>query len=198
VSTTGAISSATGRRAVFLDRDGVINENLDGSYVHCWADFRFLPGALEAVAALSRAGYAVVVVTNQAGIARGRMTEAALRAIHDQMIAAVAAAGGRLDAVLYCPHHPDDGCACRKPRPGLFYRAAAELGLDLARSAFVGDTVTDLQAGLAAGCRPILVLTGLGRRARELAAADPDLARLPVVADLPAAVELLLAAGSPA
>jgi D-glycero-D-manno-heptose 1,7-bisphosphate phosphatase len=192
---TTPTTAVHGRRAVFLDRDGVLNENLDGTYVHAWEQFRFLDGAVESVEALHRAGYAVVVVTNQAGVGRGYMSEAALLEIHTRMAAAIEAGGGRLEAVLYCPHHPDDGCACRKPRPGLFFRAAEQFGIDLARSAFVGDNVTDLQAGLAAGCSPILVLTGQGRRSREIAAADPALAAVPVVADLPAAVALLLAAG---
>jgi D-glycero-D-manno-heptose 1,7-bisphosphate phosphatase len=186
---------AGGRRAVFLDRDGVINENLDGTYVHHWGEFRFIPGAVDADVALHRAGYAVVVVTNQGGIGRGRMTESALQEIHAEMAAAIAAAGGRLDAILYCPHHPDAGCDCRKPQPGMLRQAAAELGLDLAQSVFVGDNVTDLQAGLAAGCAPMLVLTGAGLRARALAAADPQLAHIPVVADLPAAAAAILGRG---
>ncbi|MGH2354185.1 MAG: D-glycero-beta-D-manno-heptose 1,7-bisphosphate 7-phosphatase, partial [Chloroflexota bacterium] len=156
-----------GRPAVFLDRDGVINENLDGAYVRTWEAFRFLPGAVESIVALSQAGHPVVVVTNQGGIGRGHMTAAALDDIHARMVAAIRASGGLVDAVLYCPHHPDDGCECRKPRPGLLQRAACELGLDLSRSVFVGDHLTDLQAAVAAGCRPILVLTGRGRPAHE-------------------------------
>jgi D-glycero-D-manno-heptose 1,7-bisphosphate phosphatase len=182
------------RPAVFLDRDGVINENLAGRYVEDWATFRFLPGAVEAVAALKRAGYPVVVVTNQAGIAHGRFSADALEEIHRQMADALRAGGGGVDAVLHCPHHPQAGCDCRKPQPGMLRRAAERLDLDLARSVLVGDHLTDLQAARAAGCRAILVLTGRGRDAAPLLAADPDLAAVPVVADLPAAVRLILAA----
>jgi D-glycero-D-manno-heptose 1,7-bisphosphate phosphatase len=183
-----------GRPAVFLDRDGVINENLAGRYVEAWATFRFLPGAVAAIAALKRAGYPVVVVTNQAGIAHGRLSAAALEGIHRQMVAAIRQGGGDVDAVLHCPHHPAAGCDCRKPQPGMLRRAADRLALDLSRSVLVGDHLTDVQAARAAGCRSILVLTGRGRDASPLLAADPDLAGVPVVADLPAAVQLILRA----
>jgi D-glycero-D-manno-heptose 1,7-bisphosphate phosphatase len=179
---------------VFLDRDGVINENLAGRYVEAWATFRFLPGAVAAIAALKRAGYPVVVVTNQAGIAHGRLSTAALEGIHRQMVAAIRQGGGDVDAVLHCPHHPAAGCECRKPQPGMLRRAADRLALDLSRSVLVGDHLTDVQAARAAGCRSILVLTGRGRDASPLLAADPDLAGVPVVADLPAAVRLILRA----
>src|SRR5436190_5008528 len=140
---TGAPPPVPPRAAVFLDRDGVINENVDGGYVGVWSAFRFLPGAIESIAALYRAGYPVVVVTNQGGVGRGHMTEAALQDIHARMHAAVEAGGARLDAVLYCPHAPQAGCDCRKPQPGLLRRAAAELGLALEQSFFVGDHLTD-------------------------------------------------------
>jgi D-glycero-D-manno-heptose 1,7-bisphosphate phosphatase len=182
----------TERAAVFLDRDGVINENLDGSYVHVWDDFRFLPGAVASIAALNRAGYPVVVITNQSGIGRGYMTEAALQEIHARMIAEVQAGGGHIDAVLYCPHAPQVGCDCRKPQPGMLHRAAADLGLALTQSYFVGDHLTDVQAGLAAGCRSILVLSGRGPSVRAQLAADARYADVPVVDDLPAAVQLIL------
>lgn len=181
------------RPAVFLDRDGVINDNINGGYVHEWATFRFLPGAARAIQRLNRAGLPVVVVTNQGGIGRGHLTEATLHEIHDRMLAHLAAHGAHVDAVLYCPHAPDAGCGCRKPEPGMLRRAAADLHLDLARSVFVGDHLTDAQAAVAAGCRPILVLTGRGAAVRDAAAADPNLAGLAIAADLPAAVDLILA-----
>ena len=190
VNSPGA--GPAGRPAVFLDRDGVINENVDGAYVHGWETFRFLPGAVEAIAALKRAGCPVVVVTNQGGVGRGHMTEAALQEIHRQMVAAIEAGGGAVDAVMYCPHHPDAGCDCRKPQPGMFGRAAAALGIDLARSVLVGDHVTDLEAAAAAGCRPILVLSGRGRSARAAVASHPHLTGVEIVEDLPAAVRLIL------
>ncbi len=178
---------------MFLDRDGVINENQDGDYVRGWEGFRFLPGAVAAIAALHRAGYPVVVVTNQAGIARGRLSAAALDEIHAQMIATIRAGGGDVAAVLHCPHHPQDGCDCRKPQPGMLRRAAAQLDLDLSRSVLVGDHLTDLQAALAAGCRGILVLTGRGRSVCDEVALHPDLATVVVVKDLPAAVDAIVA-----
>ena len=188
----GGDGNGTGRPAVFLDRDGVLNENLDGTYVHEWGAFRFLPGALAAVAALHRAGYPLVVVTNQAGIAHGHLSADALEEIHGRMVAAVRGAGGEIAAVLHCPHHPAAGCDCRKPQPGMLRRAAGSLGLDLSRSVLVGDHLTDLLAAHAAGCRGILVLTGRGRAALPLLAADPRLAGVTVVADLPAAVREIL------
>jgi D-glycero-D-manno-heptose 1,7-bisphosphate phosphatase len=195
IEAAGAASGAEAGRprpAVFLDRDGVINENVDGTYVHEWAAFRFLPGAVEAIAALSRAGYPVVVVTNQAGIAHGHLSATVLEEIHGRMVAAIRDAGGDVAAVLHCPHHPQAGCDCRKPRPGMLRRAADRLALDLDRSVLVGDHLTDVQAAHAAGCRAILVLTGRGRAASSLVAADPCLAGVSVVADLPAAVQTIL------
>lgn len=184
------------RPAVFLDRDGVINENQDGDYVRQWEGFRFLPGAVAAIAALHAAGYPVVVVTNQAGIARGRLSAATLEEIHTRMLATIRAGGGDVVAVLHCPHHPEAGCECRKPEPGMLRRAAAQLGLDLSRSVLVGDHLTDMQAALTAGCRAILVRTGRGRSVCDEVAADPSFAAVDVVDDLPAAVATILAGSS--
>jgi D-glycero-D-manno-heptose 1,7-bisphosphate phosphatase len=184
------------RPAVFLDRDGVINENLDGTYVQQWATFRFLPGAVEAIADLHRAGYPVVVVTNQAGIARGYLSAVALEEIHQHMITAIRNGGGEVMAVLHCPHRPEEGCECRKPQPGMLRRAATQFDLDLSRSVLVGDHLTDIQAAHAAGCRAILVLTGRGKAAHRLLANDPTLGAIPVVADLAAAVQAILKAGT--
>ncbi|HSK02606.1 MAG TPA: D-glycero-beta-D-manno-heptose 1,7-bisphosphate 7-phosphatase [Kofleriaceae bacterium] len=168
------------RRCVFLDRDGVINEEVD--YLHDPARVVLVGGAAEAIAALGRAGLAVVVVTNQAGIARGMYTERELAAVTARIAELIAGAGGRLDATYFCPHHPEAGlgdykiaCRCRKPAPGMLERAAAELGLDLAGSAIVGDKATDLEAGRAAGCAAVLVRSGYGAReeARLAAAGGP-------------------------
>jgi D-glycero-D-manno-heptose 1,7-bisphosphate phosphatase len=134
-------------RTVFLDRDGVLNRKApEGEYVSTWDEFAFLPGAVAAVAALTRAGHRVVVVTNQRGVALGRVDPAALEDIHARMRAQIAAAGGRVDAVYHCPHDKGE-CECRKPRPGMFLQAARELpGLRLEESAVVGDRASDMQA----------------------------------------------------
>jgi D-glycero-D-manno-heptose 1,7-bisphosphate phosphatase len=180
------------RPAVFLDRDGVINENVDGDYVRSWEGFRFLPGSLDAIARLTRAGFPVVIVTNQQGVGKGLMRAAEVESIHERMLAAIRAAGGAIAAVRYCPHLESDACDCRKPMPGLLTAAAAELGLNLARSVFVGDAVSDVEAARAAGCRPVLVLTGRGAQAAEIFTARGE--SVEVAADLAAAVDLLLGA----
>lgn len=150
------------RRAVFLDRDGVINVNRP-DHVKSWDEFVFLPNALAALARLAASDFLVIVTTNQSAIARGLVTEETVRAIHTRMIADVARAGGRIDAVYFCPHHPDDKCACRKPQPGLFLQAARDFAIDFTRSFVIGDAFSDVAAALAIGAQPILVLTGRGR-----------------------------------
>ena len=144
------------RRAVLLDRDGVINRERSDD-VKSWSEFEFLPEALTALAALNRAGTIVVVITNQSAVGRGLISEQELGRIHDRMCAEISAAGGRIASVYACVHTPDDGCRCRKPATGLFDRVAVELGVDLGESVMVGDAVTDVQAARAAGCRPVLV-----------------------------------------
>jgi len=150
------------RRAIFLDRDGVINVNRP-DHVKAWDEFVFLPNALAALQKLAACDLRVIVTTNQAAIARGMVTEETVRDIHARMIEKAARAGGRIDAVYYCPHHPDDKCGCRKPQPGMFVRAARDFDIDLARSFVVGDAFSDVAAALAIGARPILVMTGRGR-----------------------------------
>lgn len=146
---------------VFLDRDGVINENRD-DYVKSWSEFRFIAGSREAIAKLTRAGHTIVICTNQAVIARGQASIEIIEDIHRRMIAEIAAVGGEIAKVYYCPHAKDANCACRKPRPGMLLRARDELGIDLNDATFIGDSITDVRAGLAAGVRSILVLSGLG------------------------------------
>jgi D-glycero-D-manno-heptose 1,7-bisphosphate phosphatase len=142
--------------AVFLDRDGVINRKApEGEYVVAWSQFEFLPGALEGLAALAAAPLRIVVATNQRAIARGLLTEAALADLHARMLDAVAAAGGRIDAIYHCPHL--GGCDCRKPAPGMLRQAERELGLDLRRSAMVGDRAHDIEAAAAVGALRVLV-----------------------------------------
>ncbi len=146
---------------IFLDRDGVINENRS-DYVKSWQEFRFLTGSREAIAKLTRAGYRIIVCTNQAAVARGYIASDTVDDIHRRMIASIAEVGGMIEHVYYCPHGKDEQCACRKPRPGLLLRARDELGVDLNDALFIGDSMTDVRAGIAAGVRPILVLSGLG------------------------------------
>jgi D-glycero-D-manno-heptose 1,7-bisphosphate phosphatase len=148
-------------RAIFLDRDGVICENRS-DYVKSWHEFQFLPGAKRSLAALSRLGLPIIVVTNQSMIGRGLISADTVEEIHERMAAEVAAYGGRIDRIIYCPHHPEERCGCRKPKPGMLVRAAEEIGIDLTRSYFVGDAVSDLLAAQQVGCQPFLVLTGRG------------------------------------
>ena len=151
--------------AVFLDRDGTINEEVE--YLSDPGDLRLIAGAAGAIRLLNVAGMPAVVVSNQAGVGRGYFSEESVRAVNEELAKRLAAKGARLDAIYYCPHHPDEGCACRKPEPGMLLQAAREQGLDLQRSYMVGDKVSDLDAGRRAGCRTVLVLTGYGAEARE-------------------------------
>lgn len=141
---------------VFFDRDGIVNRHPGPGYVERWEDFHLLPEFVETLRAVRRLGFAAVVVTNQRGIAVGRMTVATVEDMHGRLQSALAAEGLALDDILYCPH--DRGvCDCRKPKPGMLLTAARRHGLNLARSWMVGDSATDIQAGQAAGCRTILV-----------------------------------------
>lgn len=138
---------------IFLDRDGVINARAPrAEYIRTPEEFTFLPGVLDALAMLNRAGYRVLVISNQAGIGRGVMTEEDLAAVNRKLTDEAAAAGGRIDTIYYCPHDWDDGCDCRKPKPGMLFQAQRQWHLDLTRTLFVGDDVRDGQAAEAAGC----------------------------------------------
>jgi D-glycero-D-manno-heptose 1,7-bisphosphate phosphatase len=148
--------------AVFLDRDGVINANR-ADHVLRWDQFEFLHGVLRALAMLKAAGLPVIVVTNQAVVDRGVLSAAELDGLHRRMHEAIQAAGGALHDVLYCPHEASAHCACRKPRPGLFLQAAQRHAIDLEASYYVGDALTDIEAGQAAGCTCVMVRTGRGR-----------------------------------
>lgn len=148
-------------KLIILDRDGVINEDSD-QFVKSLAEWLPINGALDAIARLSRAGWTIAVATNQSGLARGYFTEATLDSMHQALRERVAELGGRVDLICYCPHGPDDGCGCRKPLPGLFHQIATQLAAPLDGVPVVGDSLRDLEAGLAVGCRPILVRTGKG------------------------------------
>jgi len=152
---------------VFLDRDGTINEEIN--YLSRPDQLRLLDGAAEAIKLLNQAGCKVVVTTNQAGVARGYFSEQTVQEIHRALENMLGENGARLDAIYYCPHHPGAGlgaykadCQCRKPKPGMLEKAADDLGLDLRQAFVVGDKISDLQAGRAAGCQNILVRTGYG------------------------------------
>jgi len=146
---------------IFLDRDGVINENRP-NYVKSWSEFSFLPGSKEAIAMLTNVGHRIIVCTNQAGIARGILSQATIEEIHCRMVAEIAEVGGRIERVYFCPHGKDENCFCRKPRPGMLLHARDELDIDMRDAIFIGDSISDICAALAAGVHPILVLTGLG------------------------------------
>ena len=153
-------------KLVILDRDGVINRDSD-AYIKNPAEWHPLPGSLEAIARLTQAGFRVVVATNQSGIGRGLFEVATLNAIHDRMHRAVAQAGGRIDAVFYCPHAQEADCTCRKPKPGLLEEIGRRFNTDLAGVPVIGDALRDLQAVAAVGATPILVLTGKGAKTQK-------------------------------
>ena len=148
-------------RLVILDRDGTINED-SAEFIKSPEEWTPLPGALDAIARLNHAGWHVVVASNQSGLGRGLFDVSALNDMHAKMHKALTAIGGRVDAVFYCPHAPDEGCRCRKPQPGLFEQIGERYGMDLAGVPTVGDTARDMLAGAAVGCAPHLVLTGKG------------------------------------
>ena len=176
-------------RAIFLDRDGVVNENRD-DYVKAWEEVRFFPGVFEALARLAATPFHIVITTNQSPIGRGILTRAQVEAISRRLVAEIETHGGRVEGVYYCPHRPDEGCDCRKPKPGLLLQAAQELDLDLGKSYLVGDAVSDVEAALAVGVQPVMVRTGRGA-AQELLLRD-KWPQVPVVADLGNAVDWIL------
>jgi D-glycero-D-manno-heptose 1,7-bisphosphate phosphatase len=143
------------RKAVFLDRDGVINRKAptEDEYVTCWEEMEILPGAAEAIARLNRFGFDVIVVTNQRAVAKGLLTTAELEAIHQQMCEHLAREGAKIQGVYYCPHELEPLCDCRKPKPGMLFEAAREHDIDLAASWMIGDSEKDVEAGKRAGCR---------------------------------------------
>jgi len=151
-------------KTVFLDRDGVINRSPPNmGYVRRWSEFSFIPNARKAIRELTQSGYRIIVVTNQAGIGRGLFSEENLTDIHARMVSEIVETGGRIDAVYYCPHHPNAGCECRKPKPGMLTRAGREHNIELSSAYLIGDSTTDIEAGQRAGTQTSLVLTGLGQ-----------------------------------
>jgi D-glycero-D-manno-heptose 1,7-bisphosphate phosphatase len=176
-------------RLVILDRDGVINHDSD-EFITAPDEWIAIEGSIDAIARLSAAGFDVAVATNQSGIGRKLLDFPTLEAIHRKMLREVRDSGGDITRIVFCPHHPDDDCDCRKPRTGLFTRLGHELGVSLDGVAMIGDSVRDMEAASAAGGRPMLVLTGNGT-ATAAALAD-DEGRPPAFADLGAAATFLI------
>ena len=177
-------------QAILLDRDGVINRER-ADYVKTWQELELLPGVLPALQRVAILTIPIVVITNQSVIGRGIVHPATVTAIHAQLREIVINAGGRIDAFFVCPHHPADGCNCRKPKPGLLLQAAQQFEFALDEAVFVGDAITDFEAARAAGCQSILVRSGRQGESLNQLLADRT-SPPPVVADLPTAVDLLL------
>lgn len=166
-------------KAVFLDRDGTIVE--DVGYMASPEQIKFIPGAIEAIKMLNEAGYKVVVISNQAGVARGLVTEDMLQTIDKTLHKWILNGGAHLDGMYYCPHHPEHGvypykqaCLCRKPHPGLIKRAHRDLNIDLSQSYMIGDKASDVEAGKRAGAKTIFVTTGRGEEEKEKLNSKPD------------------------
>jgi len=178
-------------KIVFLDRDGVINQYPgDGKYVTKVKDLHFLPGSLEAIAQLTKSGFTVFVISNQACVGRGIISFNKLERINAKLLKGVAQAGGKIKGVFYCTHHPDEGCECRKPGIGNVKKALKQVGKTLAQakgSYFVGDSQKDIEAGKSAGCTTIFVLSG-GESGKQPWKVKPNL----IVNDLKAAVEVII------
>ncbi len=182
-------------KTIFLDRDGVINRNLHNNYVKKWDEFEFLPKAKEAIKTLTDANWNIIVISNQAGIGKGVMSAQTVEEINARMIEHIEDHGGKVEAVYYCPHRPDEGCKCRKPQPGLLLRAIREFGIELSGTYLIDDKITDIQAGKRVGCATILVKTGCGEECIERRNQWP-IAPDYIVSDLNEAVVFLLALGS--
>lgn len=180
---------------IVLDRDGVINQDSD-DYIRGLADWHPIPGSIEAMAALSKAGYSLAVATNQSGLSRGYFGLDELEAVHGELCRQVEALGGQIAGIFYCPHLPDGGCNCRKPATGLLQAMEAELGVSPRGAFFIGDSLKDLQAARAFGCRPVLVRSGKGRLTEQaLQSARPGVkhpADIPIYNDLAAAAHAIL------
>lgn len=179
-------------RFVILDRDGVINVD-SPDYIRTPEQWQPIPGSIAAIAALSRAGFEIIVATNQSGLGRGLFGLDELEAMHRKLCAAVEERGGRIGGIFYCPHRPEEGCACRKPATGLLDAAEREYGCSLAGSVLVGDSMRDIELARAKACMPVLVLTGSGiETSSRLGAQDTDVR---VFNDLAAAAVTILHEG---
>lgn len=176
---------------IILDRDGVINQDSD-AYIKSAAEWQPLPGSIEAIVNLKKAGYHVAVASNQSGLARGLFDLDDLEAMHAKLQTLVAEQGACIDAIFYCPHAPEDNCNCRKPRTGLLDALETEFDADLSASWLVGDQLKDLQLALQKNCNPVLVLTGKGKEARKQLVTEKDLQHSLVYPNLHDFVDALL------
>jgi D-glycero-D-manno-heptose 1,7-bisphosphate phosphatase len=175
-------------KLVILDRDGVINEDSD-DFIKSVDEFIPLPGSLEAISRLKQAGYQVAVATNQSGLSRGYLNLDTLNAMHDKLNVLLAEVGGSVDGIFYCPHGPDEGCECRKPKPGLYNQISQQFDVSLEGVPVIGDSLRDLEAARSVGAKPVLVRTGKGLRTL---AAGKGLEDIPVFDNLAEAVDGLL------
>jgi D-glycero-D-manno-heptose 1,7-bisphosphate phosphatase len=174
---------------IILDRDGVINYDSD-DYIKSPDEWHAIPGSLNAIAHLNRHGFKVLVATNQSGVARGFYDIDTLDSIHEKVMRELAAVGGYIEEFFFCPHHPEEHCACRKPKPGMIFKIKEKYSaINLAETFFIGDTIGDVQAAQAAGCKPILILTSKGKQALEK---YPELLNIPRFDNLANAVEYVL------
>ena len=178
-----------GKGLVILDRDGVINHD-SAAFIKNEDEWQPIPGSLDAIAALTKAGFTLAVASNQSGLARGLFDQQALDAMHAKMLRLIHDAGGRISRIVFCPHGPDDACDCRKPKPGLLEQLARHFDTSLEGVAVVGDSLRDLQAAAAVSARPILVRSGKGRKTE--AALPKQFADVPVYDDLAAAARALI------
>ena len=181
-------------KLIILDRDGVINEDSD-AFVKNADEWIPIDGSIAAIARLSKAGFTVVVTTNQSGLGRGLFQESDLDAMHKKMHTMVKAAGGEIAAVVYCPHHPDEGCDCRKPKAGLITQIEEQFNTSAKGAITIGDSLRDLEAGLEKGCIPLLVKTGKGQKTLQKIIAEQQSAfhNLAVYNDLAAAAKAIIA-----
>jgi D-glycero-D-manno-heptose 1,7-bisphosphate phosphatase len=173
---------------VILDRDGVINHE-SADYIKSPDEWVAIPKSLEAIAQLNRAGFHVIVVTNQSGVARGYYDLATLDRIHEKLTQELAAVGGYIDEIFFCPHLPDAGCECRKPEPGLFHKIEEKYPINLSETFFIGDSWSDVQVAQTIGCLPLLVMTGNGKKTLQ---DHPEFASIPHFTNLAEAVEYIL------
>jgi D-glycero-D-manno-heptose 1,7-bisphosphate phosphatase len=177
-------------KLIVLDRDGVINHDSD-NYIKSKEEWQPIDGSLEAIARLNHGGYTVVVASNQSGIGRGYFDIEALSAMHKKMDDMLTKVGGRVDAIFYCPHKPEDSCDCRKPKPGLLLEIGQRFNVPLNEVVFIGDSVSDIKAASNANSKAMLVRTGKGVKAEKILLAECK-ASIPVYDDLAAAVAVIL------